>query len=32
MYKKCVVKRKHKFQDYKNYLEANQLENKLNRL
>ena len=26
--KKCVIKRKHKFEDYKNYLEAAQTENK----
>ena len=32
MYKKCVVKRKHKFQDYKNHLEAAQIENKINHL
>ena len=28
--KKCVVKRKLKFEDYKNYLEAVQIENKIN--
>ena len=28
--KKCVIKSKHKFQDYKNCLEAAQTENKLN--
>ena len=30
--RKCVIKRKPKFQDYKNYLEAAQTENKLNHL
>ena len=30
--KKCVVKRKVKFQDYKHCLEATQLENKINHL
>ena len=30
--KKCVIKRKPKFQDYKNCLEASQTKNKLNRL
>ena len=30
--KKCVMKRKLKFQDYKNYLEAAQTENKINHL
>ena len=30
--KKCVMKRKVKFEDYKNFLEANQLENKINYL
>ena len=30
--KKCVIKRKLKFEDYKNYLEAGQIENKINRL
>ena len=30
--KKCVIKRKLKFGDYKKYLEATQLENKLNHL
>ena len=29
---KCVIKRKLKFEDYKNCLEANELRNKLNRL
>ena len=28
--KKCVIKRKLKFQDYKNFLEAAQIENKIN--
>ena len=28
--KKCVVKRKHKFENYKNCLEATQLENRIN--
>ena len=27
--KKCVIKRKLKFENYKNYLEATQLDNKL---
>ena len=30
--KKCVIKRKLKFQDYKNCLEAVQIENKINHL
>ena len=30
--KKCVIKRKIKFQDYKNCLEAAQIENKINHL
>ena len=30
--KKCVIKRKLKFEDYKNCLEATQLENKINHL
>ena len=30
--KKCVVKRKLKFQDYKHFLETTQLENKINQL
>ena len=30
--KKCVIKRKPKFQDYKNCLEAPQIENKINHL
>ena len=30
--KKCVIKRKLKFQDYKNCLEAAQFENKVNHL
>ena len=30
--KKCVIKRKPKFQDYKNCLEATQIENKINNL
>ena len=30
--KKCVIKRKHKFESYKNYLKAAQLENKINHL
>ena len=30
--KKCVIKRKLKFQDYKNCLEAAQIENKINHL
>ena len=29
---KCVIKRKHKFENYKNCLEATQLENKINYL
>ena len=29
---KCVIKRKLKFENYKNYLEANQLGNKINYL
>ena len=28
----CIIKRKLKFQDYKNFLEAVQTENKINRL
>ena len=28
--KKCDIKRKLKFEDYKNYLEAAQIENKIN--
>ena len=28
--KKCVIERKLKFQDYKNYLKATQIENKIN--
>ena len=28
--KKCFIKRKLKFENYKNYLEATQLENKIN--
>ena len=28
----CIIKRKLKFQDYKNFLEAFQTENKINRL
>ena len=28
--KKCVIKRKRKFQDYKNCLDAAQMENKIN--
>ena len=31
-HKKCVVKRKLKFEEYKHYLEATQLENKINHL
>ena len=31
-HKKCVIKRKIKFQDYKNCLEATQIENKTNHL
>ena len=27
---KCVIKRKLKFEDYKNYVEATQIENKIN--
>ena len=30
--KKCVIKRKIKFQDYKNFLEAAQIKNKINHL
>ena len=30
--KKCVIKQKFKFEDYKHCLEATQLENKLNQL
>ena len=30
--KKCIIKRKLKFKSYKNYLEATQLENKINHL
>ena len=30
--KKCVIKRKLKFQDYKNYLAATQIEKKINHL
>ena len=30
--KKCFIKRKLKFEDYKNYLEAAQLDNKINHL
>ena len=30
--KKCVIKRKLKFEDYKNCLEATQLKNKINQL
>ena len=30
--KKCVIKRKLKFENYKNCLEATQLENKINHL
>ena len=30
--KKCVVKRKNKFQDYENCLEAAQIENRINHL
>ena len=30
--KKCVIKRKNKFQDYKNCLEVAQIENKINHL
>ena len=30
--KRCVVKRKLKFQDYKHFLETTQLENKINQL
>ena len=30
--KKCVIKRKLKFENYKNFLEATQLENKMNYL
>ena len=30
--KKCVIKRKLKFEDYENYLEAAQIENKINHL
>ena len=28
--KKCIIKRKHKFEDYKNCLEATQIENEVN--
>ena len=27
--KKCVIKQKNKFKDYKNFLDANQLENEI---
>ena len=30
--KKCVIKRKRKFENYKNFLKATQLENKINYL
>ena len=30
--KKCVIKRKLKFEDYESYLEAAQIENKINHL
>ena len=30
--KKCVIKRKRKFEDYKNCLEVTQVENKINHL
>ena len=30
--KKCVIKRRFNFQDYKNYLQAIQIENKINHL
>ena len=30
--KKCIVKRKPKFEDYKNFLKATELENKINQL
>ena len=30
--KRCVIKKNLKFEDYKNYLEATQLENKINHL
>ena len=30
--KNCVIKRKLKFENYKNYLQANELENKINYL
>ena len=30
--KKCVIKGKHKFEDYKNYLKAIELEDKMNQL
>ena len=30
--KKCAIKRKHKFENYKKWLEATQLENKINHL
>ena len=29
--KKCVIKRKLKYENYKNYLEATKLENKINK-
>ena len=32
MYKKCVIKRKPKLENYKNCLEATQLENKINHI
>ena len=31
-HKKCVIKRKLKFQDYKSFLEAAEIENEINRL
>ena len=31
-HKKCIIKRKRKFEDYKNFLEEPQIENKLNQL
>ena len=30
--KRCAIKRKLKFEDYKNYFEAAQIENKINHL
>ena len=30
--KKCVIKRKRKFENYENFLEATQLKNKINHL